>query len=145
MPVIVSWPGKIAPGSVSDRYFSSTDWLPTFCEITGINKLPKDVDGISVVPILKNPGTEEYNNRPVYWHYPHFSNQLGRPAGAVRVGDYKLVELYESGKLELYNLKEDISETNDLSGTLKEKTAEMHRLLASWRQSVHAQMPVTRP
>lgn len=145
VPTIVSWPAKIAPGSVSDHYFTSTDWLPTFCEITGITNLPENVDGVSILPLLNNPNAEGYFNRPVFWHYPHFSNQLGRPAGAVRLGNYKLVELYESGKLELYNLSEDISEDNDLSGVLKDKTFEMHRLLSEWRKSVDAQMPVPNP
>jgi len=145
VPVIVSWPGKITPGSVSNHYFSSTDWLPTFCEITGIHHLPEEVDGISVLPLLMNTKTAGSGQRPLYWHYPHFSNQLGRPAGAVRLGDYKLVELYETGKLELYNLKEDISEANDLSEKMKDKTQEMYRLLSGWRYSVKAQMPVPNP
>ena len=145
VPTIISWPGKIPQGSVSDCYFTSTDWLPTFCELTGISELPEDVDGVSILPLLKNPVADGYNNRPVYWHYPHFSNQLGRPAGAVRLGDYKLVELYETGRLELYNLAEDISETNDLSGILKDKTLEMYNLLSGWRTRVNAQMPVPNP
>lgn len=145
VPTIVSWPGKIAPGSVSDRYFTSTDWLPTFCEITGVKNLPDNVDGISILSLLKNPDADGYNNRPVYWHYPHFSNQLGRPAGALRLGDYKLVELYETGALELYNLTEDISEANDLSEKMKDKTLEMYRLLSEWRNDVEAQMPVPNP
>jgi len=145
VPTIISWPGKIPQGSVSDRYFTSTDWLPTFCEITGITDLPKDIDGISILPLLKNPDAEGYNNRPVFWHYPHFSNQLGRPAGAVRLGDYKLVELYETGKLELYNLAEDISEANDLSDKLKQKTMEMYGLLSEWRKNMDAQMPIPNP
>jgi len=95
--------------------------------------------------MIMNPQVEIAQTRPLFWHYPHFSNQLGRPAGSVRVGDYKLVELYESGKLELYNLKEDISESNDLSGKMKGKTQEMHRLLADWRKQMNAQMPVPNP
>jgi arylsulfatase A-like enzyme len=145
VPTIVSWPGNIPAGSVSDHYFTSTDWLPTFCEITGIPELPGNVDGVSILPLLKDPDAEGYSNRPVYWHYPHFSNQLGRPAGAVRLGDYKLVELYETGSLELYNLAEDISEANDLSATLQDKTLEMHKLLSAWRTNVKAQMPVPNP
>ena len=83
--------------------------------------------------------------RPLFWHYPHFSNQLGRPAGAVRVGDYKLVESYETGKLELYNLKEDISESADLSNKMKQKRQELYKLLLGWRKKVNANMPVPNP
>ena len=145
VPAMVSWAGKIAPGKVSDTYFSSIDYLPTLCELAGISSLPQNIDGISVLPMIMNPQVEIAQTRPLFWHYPHFSNQLGRPAGSVRVGDYKLVELYESGKLELYNLKEDISESNDLSGKMKGKTQEMHRLLADWRKQMNAQMPVPNP
>ena len=76
---------------------------------------------------------------------PHFSNQLGRPAGAVRLGNYKLVESYETGKLELYNLRNDISESEDLSALQKNKTEELHELLKQWHKSVKAQMPVPNP
>jgi G:T/U-mismatch repair DNA glycosylase len=81
----------------------------------------------------------------LFWHYPHFSNQLGRPAGAVRFGDYKLVESYESGRLELFDLKKDISESADLSKKMKRKTEELFKLLTEWRKNVNAQMPVPNP
>lgn len=145
IPAIVSWPGRIEPGTVSDSYFTTTDWLPTFCEITGISKLPENVDGISILPLLKDPEKIQNSERPMFWHYPHFSNQLGRPAGAVRLGDFKLVELYETGKLELYNLREDIGETRDLADTMKEKTTEMYQLFTEWRKNMGAQMPVPNP
>ena len=144
VPAIISWPGIIKPGETSDEYFSSIDYLPTLCEITGIKKIPANVDGISIVPILTGKSNAG-QPRPIYWHYPHFSNQLGRPAGAVRVGDYKLVENYESGEVELYNLKNDISESVDLSEQMDEKTDEMHKLLSNWRKRVNAQMPIPNP
>jgi arylsulfatase A-like enzyme len=145
VPAMVSWQGKIAPGKVSDTYFSSIDYLPTLCELAGISSLPQNIDGISVLPMIMNPQVEIAQTRPLFWHYPHFSNQLGRPAGSVRIGDFKLVELYESGKLELYNLKEDISESNDLSGKMKGKTQEMHQQLVEWRNKMNAQMPTASP
>lgn len=145
VPAIINWPGKIAAGKVLTSYFSTTDYLPTFCEITGISEIPKNIDGESILPILLNPDNQPAQNRPLYWHYPHFSNQLGRPAGSVRVGDYKLVELYETGYLELYNLKNDISESKDLSKEMKTKTTEMYKLLTNWRESIDAQMPVRKP
>ena len=145
VPAIVSWPGKIVQGKVSSSYFSTIDYLPTFCEITGITKLPENVDGESILPLLLNPDNQTVQNRPLFWHYPHFSNQMGRPAGSVRIGDYKLVELYENGILELYNLKDDISEANDLSEEMKTKTKEMYKLLIEWRKNVDAQMPVPNP
>jgi len=144
VPAIVSWQGKIKPGRVSDENFISNDYFTTLCGIAGIKKLPADVDGISILPALLGTGRIDAG-RPLFWHYPHFSNQMGRPAGAVRLGDYKLVENYETGKLELYNLKEDISESKDLSSSMKQKTRELHELLLNWRKSVNASMPVPNP
>jgi len=144
VPAIMSWQGNIKPGMISDEYFSTVDYLPTFCEITGINAIPGNTDGISILKLMKGEqitGAE----RPLFWHYPHFSNQLGRPAGAVRVGDYKLVESYETGKLELYNLKEDISESADLSDKMKQKRQELYKLLLGWRKKVNANMPIPNP
>jgi arylsulfatase A-like enzyme len=145
IPAIVSWAGKIPEGKVSNTYFSSIDYLPSLCALTQISAIPENVDGQNVWPMFLNPEKFSETTRPLFWHYPHFSNQLGRPAGSVREGDYKLVELYESGKLELYNLKVDISESNDLSEKMPEKVREMYNLLVIWRKQVNAQMPVPNP
>lgn len=141
VPTIICWPGVISPGSVEDKYFTSTDYLPTLCEIAGVEDLPENTDGISILSLLKDKG-DYVSERAIFWHYPHFSNQLGRPAGSVRSGNYKLVELYESGKLELYDLQNDIGESEDLSKKMKKKRDELHKLLTDWRKNVSAQMPV---
>jgi arylsulfatase A len=145
VPAIISWEGKIKPGQVSDNYYSSIDYLPTICDILGIKTLPPMIDGVSIKKLMLEENPANLAERPLFWHYPHFSNQLGRPAGSVRVGDYKLVEKYETGDLELYNLKKDISESEDLSKTMKQKTKEMYKLLLDWRKSVNASMPVPNP
>lgn len=145
VPAIMSWEGKIERGRVCDACFSTIDYLPTFCELTGVSELSENIDGESILSVILNPGEPTKSERPLFWHYPHFSNQMGRPAGSVRVGDYKLVELYETGQLELYNLSNDISETNDLSGSKVQKTKELHKLLVDWRQSVNAQLPLPNP
>jgi arylsulfatase A len=142
VPAIISWSGRIKEGITSDFYYSSIDYLPTLCDLTGIKNLPENVDGISILQKLFEPESEAFAERPLYWHYPHFSNQLGRPAGAVRYGKFKLIELYESNKLELYNLEEDISESVDLSEKMPGKTDEMFRMLVDWRKSVNANMPL---
>jgi arylsulfatase A-like enzyme len=144
VPAIVTWQGVVKPGTVSDEYFSSIDYLPTFCKIAGIIDLPEFIDGKSIFPLITGSGITD-NERELYWHYPHFSNQMGRPAGAVRSGDFKLVENYETNELELYNLKSDISESKDLSGSMKGKTMEMYKLLSDWRIKVNAQMPLPNP
>ncbi|MBK9390092.1 MAG: sulfatase [Bacteroidetes bacterium] len=142
VPAIVSWEGRIKQGITSEFIFSTIDYLPTFCELTGIKQLPENVDGVSILKEFLEPGSETMADRPLFWHYPHFSNQLGRPAGAVRLGQYKLVELYESNKLELYDLEIDISESTDLSEKMPGKTDELYRLLKDWRMRVDANMPV---
>ena len=98
----------------------------------------------SIIHLITGTGSTD-NERALYWHYPHFSNQLGRPAGAVRKGDFKLVENYESGKVELYNLKMDISESKDLSSAMPGKRKELFKLLEEWRHIVNASMPVANP
>lgn len=142
VPAIISWPGRIKQGMTSDFIYSSVDYLPTLCAVAGIKGLPEDVDGISILGEIMEPESDSFAERPLYWHYPHFSNQLGRPAGAVRLGQYKLIELYENGKLELYDLENDISESVDLSEKMPGKVDELFRLLKDWRKSVDANMPV---
>lgn len=145
VPAIISWQGNLKSGSVSNQYYSSIDYLSTFCELAGIDDRPEKVDGKSIVPLLLQPEKMQDNERPLFWHYPHFSNQLGRPAGSVRMGDFKLVELYETGTLELFNLKEDVSESNNLSEKMQAKTKELYHLLTNWREGVNAQMPMPNP
>lgn len=145
IPAIVSWPGNIKAGTVSNRYFSTIDYLPTLCQVAAIKTIPANVDGQSMLPEMMKPTQAGDQSNPIFWHYPHFSNQLGRPAGAVRAGDYKLVEHYEDGKLELYNLKDDASEKNDLSVKMKAKTKELQQLLLNWRKQMNAQMPLPNP
>jgi arylsulfatase A len=145
VPAIVSWQGKVPSGVTSGTYFSSIDYLPTFCEIAGVRNLPKNIDGQSVLSSFLGPDARKESERLLFWHYPHFSNQLGRPAGAVRMGNFKLVESYETGELELYNLENDISESDNLSMTMKQKTKELYKLLEQWRKSLNANMTVPNP
>jgi hypothetical protein len=97
------------------------------------------VDGISLLPVLKRTGS--LNRDELFWHYPHYSNQGGKPGAAVRAGDYKLLEFFEDKRVELYNLREDISEKNDLSNTMPDKKTELLNKLHQWQNSVGAQFP----
>ena len=90
---------------------------------------------------LKNP-TQNIERTDIFWHYPHFSNQLGRPAGAIRLGDWKLVKSYETNKIELFNIANDIAETNDLSKTNISKANELHDLLLKRLKEMNANMPI---
>jgi len=140
VPLIVRWPAAVKPASTCSAPVSSQDFYPTFLDVAGVQGDPKHVvDGESIVPLLK--GTGGLRRDALYWHYPHYSNQGGMPGGAVRAGDWKLIELYEDGKLELYNLKDDQGETADLAGKLPGKAAELGKKLDDWRKAVGAQMP----
>jgi arylsulfatase A-like enzyme len=142
-PLIVRWPGVTKPGSVCRSPMISTDYYPTFLEISGLPPRPQQhVDGVSFVSLLKG-GTQP--ERPLFWHYPHYSNQGGTPGGAVRVGDFKLIEWYEDMRVELFNLREDPGEHRNLAATIPDKTAALRQQLHDWRQSVNAAMPTPNP
>lgn len=144
VPLIVTWPEKIQGNVLNDHYVTGTDHLPTFMELLNVKKLPPDMDGKSYLKTLYQPETN-FDRGPIFWHYPHFSNQGGRPSGAMRLSDYKLVESYETGKVELYDLKNDIGETNDLSTLMPDRTREMAAMLKKWREDIGANMPVPNP
>jgi len=139
-PMIVKWPGVTKPGSTCREPVTSTDFYPTMLEMAGLPARPQQhVDGVSIVPLLK--GAASLGRKAIYWHYPHYSNQGGGPGGAVRAGDFKLIEFYEDEHVELYNLKDDIGEKNDLAARMPQEAAELRTMLHQWRQEVGARMP----
>ena len=141
-PMIIRYPPIIKAGSTCAVPVSSVDFFPTILELAGV-KLSHKVDGVSLVPLLK--GGKALGRKAIYWHYPHYSPQGGRPASAVRMGDYKLVKLYETGRIELYNLKDDISEKTDLADRQPERAAEMTKLLDDWLKDTGAKFPTANP
>jgi arylsulfatase A-like enzyme len=147
-PTIIKWPGVTPPGSTCDTPMISDDFYPTILQMAGLRLRPEQhMDGTSLVPLLKGQGG--WRRDTLSWHYPHYSNQGSAPAGAIRDGDWKLIEWYEDGRLELYNLRDDLGEANDLATAMPEKARELQKMLAEWRRSVSAQMPArkepTRP
>ena len=128
--------------STCDEPVSSVDFYPTFVEIAGA--LPprgQTLDGQSLLGLLTGRGRPDRD--ALYWHYPHYHHST--PAGAVRSGDWKLIEFFEDGHLELYNLKDDIGESIDLSESRPEITARLHGMLKAWRQEVNAKLPAANP
>src|SRR5256712_326549 len=119
------------------------DLYPTILEIAGLNEAGrKGVDGANLVPLLRQNG--ELKRDALFWHYPHYQHyQLGgtTPYGAIRAGDFKLIEFFDDIRVELYNLREDISEQHDLAARLPAKTDELRARLHAWRKEVGAQMP----
>lgn len=140
VPMIMYWKDKVQSGTKNDNYLTIHDFLPTFMELVGDKNLPADLDGKSFLPTLYQPA-QRLERGPVYFHFPHFSGQGARPAGAVRDGKWKLVENYETGGTELFNLEEDISESNDLKFSHPEKAQELYAALKIWRTKVDAKMP----
>jgi len=143
-PMIVRRPGVVQAGSVCDEPVISTDFYPTMLEMAGLPLKPQQhLDGRSMVPLLKQQGKPE--PRAFYWHYPHYGNQGGSPGGAIRSGDYKLIEFYETSRVELYNLRADLGEQHDLAAEMPEKAAELRQMLHQWRKKVGAVMPTPNP
>jgi arylsulfatase A-like enzyme len=147
VPLIVRGPGVAKPGTLCDVPVSSIDFYPTILEMSGAGLRPEQVvDGRSLVPLFKQEGA--WNRDALYWHYPHYDGErvyYSAPCGAVRKGDYKLVEYFEDGKLELYNLKENPGERHDLSTVQPEKARELHQLLRAWQHDVGALLPTPNP
>lgn len=142
-PWIVKWPRVVKPGSVCSVPVTSTDFYPTILDMAGLPPKPEQaMDGLSIVPLLKQTGP--INRDALFWHYPHYSNQGGRPGSAVRCGPWKLIERHEDDSLELYNLTDDLSETTNLAAKMPERAAELQKKLHAWLKAVRAQMPARR-
>ncbi len=141
-PFLVRWPGKIKPGSLSPRLVSTPDIFATVTDFCGLPPAPTAQDGVSILPTLK--GEKQPDRAPIFWHYPHYGNQGGFPGGAVRDGDWKLIERYETGDLELYDLSKDQEEKNNLAAAQPERARALQNRLAAWRKEVGAKMPTKR-
>lgn len=153
VPLIVHWPGVTKPGSISDTPVITMDLFPTFIEMAGVTARPAPSqtglagrDGVSLIPLLRQSGALQRTE--LYWHYPHHQHyQLGgtMPYGAIRSGDFKLVEFFNDMHVELYNLRDDLGEQRDLAPTMPSKVDELRARLHVWRQEVGAQMPTPNP
>jgi len=136
-PMIVSWPAHVTPGSTCDVPVSTVDFYPTLLEMAGAApKAEQTMDGENLVPLLTGMGTLERD--ALFWHYPiakpHFLG--GRSSGAIRKGDLKLIEFYDTGEVELYDLAKDLGETINLASKLPEEAKELRQGLDDWRQAV---------
>ncbi len=152
-PFFVKWPGVVEAGTKNETPIIGVDMYPTFLEMTGATAAEDQVqDGVSLVPLFKGDAIAE---RSIFWHFPAYLQSYGgagpfeqrdplfrsRPVGAVRNGDWKLLEFFESGDLELYNLKDDIGETRNLAGENPDETKRLHDILKAWRAETKAPVP----
>jgi len=135
VPLIVRWPGKLPAGRVVDQPVMNTGWFATLFELAKL-RAPEGLDGESFANFLTGGSGK---SRPLFWHYPHYTNQGSRPGGAMRHGKWKLIEHYDTGRAELYNLESDPGEINDLAAKEPKRVADFRKRLAAWRVSVGAQ------
>jgi uncharacterized sulfatase len=145
VPAIMRWTGRVPAGSVCEVPAITTDMYPTLLDLAGVTLSDADaagLDGTSLTTLLQDPRAA-LSRDTLFWHLPHYHHST--PAGAIRRGDWKLIEFFESNELELYNLKANPSEKLNMATMEKAKVEELHAALAEWRQKVGARMPVPNP
>ncbi|MGW0227946.1 sulfatase [Actinopolymorpha singaporensis] len=144
VPLIVRWPGTVEPNNVLPDLVTSPDFYPTFLDAAGIPRPAQmhELDGQSILAALTEGQAED---RPIFWHYPHYGNQGGTPGAAIREGDWKLVRFFEDNHIELYNLVDDIAETHDLADTKPGVAARLNAKLGHWLEDVQARIPASNP
>ena len=145
VPLIVHWPGVTQPGSVSKNYMIIEDIFPTILEMAGVKDYKQKgglIDGESIVPFLEGK-TKNQQNRPIFWHYPNtYGGALYFPYSSMRQGNWKLVYRHVGRELELYNLKNDLSEKNDLAKNDPKKLSKLVKVLSDFLRDSKAQMPM---
>jgi arylsulfatase A-like enzyme len=144
-PFIVRWPGVVKPGETCDVPAIHVDVFPTLLEIASAPQPNQVLDGESLVTVLKD-SKAVLKRHAIYQHFPGYlgSGQgLWRthPVGTVQCGDWKLLEYFEDHRLELYNLKDDLGEKNNLAEKMPDKVKELHAMMLAWRKDVGAKMP----
>ena len=143
-PYLIKWPGKTPAGSICKIPVISTDFYPTILEMAGLPQAAQQhLDGLSLVHLLTQTGT--IARKDLFWHYPHYSNQGGFPSGAIRSGDYKLIERFENGAVQLHNLKTDVGERVNLAKYKPALTESMQKKLHNWYRQVNAKFLQARP
>jgi arylsulfatase A-like enzyme len=142
-PLLVHWPGVVEAGSACDTPVTGMDFMPTLARIAGAGRAPEPCDGVDITGLLR--GMNPPQRGALYWHYPHYSDQGGKPSGAIREGDWKLVEHFEDDHIELYNLALDPGEQYDFSSSFAPRAEELRMKLQEWRGRVGAIMPRPNP
>jgi len=144
VPSFVVWKDHIRAGSSCDAPTTTPDYFPTYLELAGV-KNPEDnkIDGVSLASLWNE--SAELTERPIFWHYPHYSGHGGTPGASVILGRYKLIQFFEEMEVELYDLIDDVSESHNLRDEMPEKAEEMLALLHDWQNSIEVMMPERNP
>lgn len=144
VPLIMRWPAKIAAGQVSDIPVNTVDFYPTFANaIRQSNQKDQGIDGDDILKLIAKPNRAK--KRILYWHYPHYSNQGGKPGSAIIQYPFKLIQNHEDKSLELYNLASDLSETNNLTKANPAIAKKMLHKLQQWLLRNKAKFPDKNP
>ena len=139
VPLIVRGPGVTRPGSTASVPAHSCDLFPTILEAAGLALRPDlHKDGESLMPVVSGAGGPE--REALYWHFPHYHSDGHRPSGAIRRGDMKLIQFFETDRVRLYDLAQDIGERHDLAAERPEEADRLLAMLAAWREEVGARM-----
>ena len=156
VPMFAYWPDKIKPGTQCDVPVIGIDFFPTFLELAGVS-VPQDhvIDGISILPLLQ--GRQELVHEALFWHFPAYLEARGhqaegardqyfrtRPGAVVRMGNWKLIEYFEDGELELYDLQADLSEKNNVAQQYPKITKNLLEIMLQWRKLTGAPVPTKR-
>jgi arylsulfatase A-like enzyme len=151
VPYIFRWPGRIPPGSSSDVPINSVDLYPTLLELAAAKRPAGQVlDGTSYLSVLTRGPAAASVRPPLFWHFPGYLGSGGGtwrtlPVGTIRSGDWKLMEFFEDGRLELYHLRDDIGEQRNLATAQPERARELLAQLVAWRKELRAPMPTPNP
>jgi arylsulfatase A-like enzyme len=144
VPLIIKWPGITKPGSITHFPVINTDLYPTFLQMAGLPPMPQQAkDGVSMVPLLK--GQKSIDQPDLYWNYPHYHGGGETPSSAMREENWKLIQYYNDGHVELYNLRSDIEERDNLANIFPKRTAKMLHMLNHWKRRTHAKLPTINP
>lgn len=145
VPLIVRAPGITRRGTQCHVPVCSIDLAPTITDLVHLVPQPDyHKDGYSLTGLLR--GGKPPSRTTLYWHYPHYHNSTTwRPGGAIRDDDWKLIEFFEDNSIELYNLKADLSEQQNVAALMPDKVRELRRKLSTWRSQTNAVMPTGNP
>lgn len=145
VPVIFHWPGKIPGGTVRDEPVISVDYFPTFLKVAGV-PVPGDrvIDGMDLSPMLLG-GEETLGRDALYWHFPHYRAKDVPPYSIIRAGDWKLIRQYDGKRHQLFNLKDDLSEAEDLAARMPEKVGALDARLSKHLAECGAKIPRANP
>ena len=143
VPLIIRWSGVVKPGSVSHEPVTSVDYLPTLCAAAGV-PLPKGraIDGVDLRPALTGGSLAR---EAIFWHFPHYRGRGIPPYSIIRAGHWKLIKRYDGKPFELFNLRDDLSETTDLAAKMPDKVKELDAKLVAWLEATGAKVPKPNP